>query len=278
MPKEETKTQKLDKAKLNKLNSIQEKLNSEMFKMNYNKNLLNEEQIKKIEKLLENYLDIFTSNNPSTTDQLHHKIDTQNHAPINQPPRRMSISQKQVIEAQVQKMLLDKIISPSKSPWSSPIVLVTKKNGEIRFCNDYRKLNEITVKDAYPLPRIDDSLASLINKAWFSSLDLAAGYHQIPMDPVDKLKTAFITDSGLYEYNVLPFGLCNAPATFQRFMDIVLAGLKWKILLVYIDDILVFSETFEEHIAHLQTVFQRIREAKLQLQKRRLRRRRPRRR
>jgi len=115
------------------------------------------------------------------------------------------------------------------------------------------------------LPRIDDSLASLINKAWFSSLDLAAGYHQIPMDPVDKLKTAFITDSGLYEYNVLPFGLCNAPATFQRFMDIVLAGLKWKILLVYIDDILVFSETFEEHIAHLQTVFQRIREAKLQL-------------
>ena len=138
-------------------------------------------------------------------------------------------------------MLLDKIISPSKSPWASPIVLVTKKDGSIRFCNDYRKLNEITVRDAYPLPRIDDSLASLINKAWFSSLDLAAGYHQIPMNPEDKAKTAFITDSGLYEYNCMPFGLTNSPATFQRFMDMVLAGLKWKILLVYIDDSNLFG-------------------------------------
>jgi len=248
-----------------KLQQLQSSIKSELFKIDYNKNILTEIQVERIENLLIEYLDLFTSTQPSTTSKVYHSVDTQDSKPINQAPRRTSWSNRQIIEAQVQKMILDKIITHSKSPWASPIVLVTKKDGSIRFCNDYRKLNEITVKDAYPLPRIDDSLASLINKSYFSSLDMAAGYHQIPMDPRDKEKTAFITDSGLYEYNVMPFGLTNAPATFQRFMDFVLAGLKWRILLVYIDDILVFSESFEEHIAHLHEVFDRLREAKLQL-------------
>jgi len=123
-------------------------------------------------------------------------------------------------------MLANKIIRPSRSPWSSPVVLVIKKDGTIRFCIDYRKLNNITIKDVYPLPRIDDSLSTLANNSYFSTLDLCSGYWQIPVAEADKVKTAFITHSGLFEWNVMPFGLTNAPATFQRYMDIVLAGLK----------------------------------------------------
>ena len=143
--------------------------------------------------------------------------------------------------------------------------MVKKKDGSIRFCNDYRKLNEITTRDVYPLPRMDDSLAALSDMAWFSSMDMTAGFHQIKMNPADKLKTAFICDSGLYEYNVMPFGLTNAPATFQRLMDSVFAGLKWKSLLVYMDDVLVFSRTFDDHLKDLRAAFERIRESKLTL-------------
>jgi len=149
-------------------------------------------------------------------------------------------------------MIHNKVIEPSKSPWSFPIVLVPKKDGTIRFCVDYRRLNDITKKDSYALPRIDSSLAMLSGNQFFSSLDLAAGYFQIPMDEKDKEKTAFITDSGLWQFNVMPFGLTNGPATFQRYMDAVMAGLKWNILLIYIDDCLVFSKTFEDHLRDIE--------------------------
>jgi hypothetical protein len=162
-------------------------------------------------------------------------------------------------------MLRTKVIEPSRSPWSSPVVLVPKKDGSIRFCVDYRRLNDVTIKDKYALPRIDDALASLSGNKYFKSLDLSQGYLQIPMDPKDKEKTAFITDSGLYHFNVISFGLTNAPATFQRYMDAVFAGLKWNCLLVYIDDILIFSPTFEAHIKDVETVFNRLADDNLQL-------------
>ena len=162
-------------------------------------------------------------------------------------------------------MLAQDVISPSSSPWASPIVLVKKKDGRTRFCVDYRKLNHLTRKDAYPLPRIDDTLNTLAGSKWFSTLDLISGYWQVELDQQTREKTAFCTPEGLFEFNVMPFGLCNAPATFQRLMDLVLAGLQWSQCLVYLDDVIVMGRTFSEHLQNLSSVFSRIREASLKL-------------
>ena len=141
-----------------------------------------------------------------------------------------------------------------------------KKDGSLRFCVDFRQLNAATVKDAHPLPRIDDLLDALHGAKWFSTLDLKSGYWQVPIAEQDKEKTAFRTSSGqLFEFNQVPFGLCNAPATFSRLMDRVLAGLHWETCLFYLDDIIVFSSTWEEHLARLREVFERLRHAKLKL-------------
>jgi hypothetical protein len=138
------------------------------------------------------------------------------------------------------------VITESNSPWSSPVVLVKKPDGSWRYCIDYRKLNAVTKKDSYPLPLISEVLDRLQGAVWFSSLDLKAGYWQIAMDEQDAEKTAFTTpQGGLYHFNVLSFGLCNAPATFCRLMDVVLSGLNWKECMVYVDDIVVFSKTWE---------------------------------
>ena len=168
--------------------------------------------------------------------------------------------------AQVQKMLASDVIRPSNSPWASPVVMVKKKDGSLRFCVDFRQLNAATVKYAHPLPRIDDLLDALHGDCWFSTLDLKSGYWQVPIMERNKEKTAFRTCSGqLYEFNQVPFGLCNAPATFSRLMDRILSGLHWEICLFYLDDIIVFSSTWEEHLARLRQVFERLRHANLKL-------------
>jgi len=140
-----------------------------------------------------------------------------------------------------------------------------KKDGSLRFCVDYQNLNKITKKDSYPLPRVDDLLDSLADAQWFSTLDLRSGYWQVEVDPADREKTAFSTPYGLYQFRVMPFGLCNAPSTFQWLMELVLAGFRWEICLAYLDDVVVFGRTWEEHLERLRLVSTRLQVAHLKL-------------
>ena len=194
-----------------------------------------------------------------------HSITTTCQQPCRQPPRRVPFSLRGKVQQLIQEMLAQGIIQQSSSPWASPIVLVTKQDGSTRFCVDYRKLNAATKLDVYPLPRIDDSLDLLAGNKYFSTLDLMSGYWQVGMDPDSQEKTAFITHSGLFEFTVMPFGLCNAPATFQRLMEHVLVGLVREKCIVYLDDILIIGRFFEEHLTNLQTVLTRLLEAGLKL-------------
>ena len=140
-----------------------------------------------------------------------------------------------------------------------------KKDGKKRFCIDYRRLNDVTIKDAYPLPRVDETLDHLSDSRWFSSMDMNAGYWQVKVEEADEPKTAFPSRRGLFEFQVMPFGLCNAPATFERLMEIVLAGLHWEICLIYLDDVIVTGKTFDDMLTNLSTVLERFRDAGLKL-------------
>lgn len=220
-----------------------------------------------LQNLLQSYDDCFASSSQvRPTSVAKHRIITQEDTrPLHQSPYRVSTRERQAIREQVEEMLHDDVIQPSKSPWSAPVVLVKKKDGSLRFCVDYRRLNSVTKKDVYPLPRIDDTLDRLSNAKYFSSMDLKTGYWQIQVDERDREKTAFITPDGLYEFKVMPFGLCSAPATFQRLMDTVLAGLKWQICLVYLDDVVVFAANFSDHLKRLRTVLEAIKSSGLRL-------------
>lgn len=161
-------------------------------------------------------------------------------------------------------MLQQGVIEPSSSPWSAPVTLCLKKDKTWRFCIDYRLLNAATLKDSYPLPKIDTSLDSLGGK-WFSTIDLASGYWQVMVDEKDRPKTAFACQKGLYQFRVMPFGLCNAPSSFERLMDIVLKGYQWERCLYYLDDVIIFGPTFEKAMENLELVFDRFRRANLKL-------------
>ena len=169
------------------------------------------------------------------------------------------------VEELVCDMLDQGVIVPSKSLWTSPVVLVCEKSGEMRFCVDYRKLNQVTKLDEFPLPRIDDTLDLLGGALYYTALDLASGYWQVKMEATSQEKTAFSTYAGLFEFRKMPFGLVNAPATFQRLMEVVLAGLARKICLVYLDDVLVLGRTLDEHNTNLAQVLERLREAGIRL-------------
>ena len=232
---------------------------------------LPESERTKLIELIQNHHELFAleEGERGQTDLVEMEIDTGDSHPIKQPARRMPFAVRREVARQVQKMQESGIVVPSNSPWSSPVVMVRKKDGTHRFCVDYRRLNATTKADQFPIPRTDDLLDQLGKSKYFSTLDLASGYWQIPVHPDSQAKTAFTTPSGLYEFKVMPFGLTNAPAVFQRLMQRVLMGLNPPegpdMVTVYIDDILVFSRTLDEHLQHLQSVLQRLKQAGLKL-------------
>jgi 8-oxo-dGTP pyrophosphatase MutT (NUDIX family)/predicted aspartyl protease len=228
---------------------------------------LEREQCNQLHQLLNENKDLFarTLQELQQTHEGEHVIITEQVPPIKKRAYRTAPRENEFIKAEIDDMLKQGLIQPSTSPWSFPVVIVKKKNGKLRFCVNYKPLNDITKKDNYPLPRIDELLDSLQDAQWFTTLDLASGYWQIKVREEDQEKTAFITKFGTYEFKVMPFGLCNAPATFQRTMDKVLAGIKEQFVLVYLDDVIIYSKTFKEHIQHLTEVLTRIRKANLRL-------------
>jgi len=199
------------------------------------------------------------------TTLVKHEINTGNAKPIAKPPFRTPIANRKLMQQEIEKMLNEGVISPSKSPWAAPMFLVKKKDGSWRPVIDYRGLNAVTTNDIYPIPRIDDYIDALGDAKFFSTLDLKAGYWQIKMDDNSKEKTGFICQDGHFQFNVMPFGLKNAPADFQRLIEIVLKSMNWRFALAYLDDIVIFSKTFDQHLEHLNSVFNALEEANLRL-------------
>ncbi|XP_078240057.1 uncharacterized protein LOC144586137 [Pogona vitticeps] len=217
---------------------------------------LTQDQQQELKMLLSKYQQVF-SNKPGIVKGVMHRIHTGDAPPQAVSPYRVTGPYRDKVLKELDEMLRENIIVPSSSPWSSPIVLVDKPDGSIRFCVDYRKLNRVTTPDAYPMPRLDNLIETIGGCRFISSLDLVKGYWQLRIDPRDQEKTAFCSPFGLYEFRVLSFGLRNAPATFQRLMDQTLAGLN-DFTVAYIDDIGIFSNTWEDHLIHLELVLQRL--------------------
>ena len=184
--------------------------------------------------------------------------------PHREGARRMSPEKAERANQEVRNLLALGMIQPSLSPWASGIVMVKKKNGELSFCCDFRPLNEVTVKDAYPLPRIDESLVRLGKTKICTSIDLAWAFWQIPVRKTDRQKTAFACELGLFEWRRMPFGMCNASATFQRVIARALRKIvnrEGSMVMAYIDDIVIATETVEDHMIRLREVFECVREA-----------------
>lgn len=218
-------------------------------------------QEQKLLELFSKHEDVFAKSDEDLgyTTTVTHPITVTDSQPVKIPHRRIPPNQISEVKQHIEKLLNQGVIRKSTSPYASPVVIVRKKDKSIRLCVDYRALNSKTVKDAYPLPRIEDSLDILNGAKYFSSIDLIQGYHQVAVREEDIPKTAFrVGTGGLYEYVRMPFGLCNSPATFQRLMEACLGDENFNILVLYLDDILVFSRTIEEHIDRLDQVFMKL--------------------
>ena len=226
---------------------------------------LDNQQKEQVRDLFLEFHDLWAGNPRGATDVYKHKIKVTTDRPVRQKPRRFTPDQQKIIDEEVQKMLEQGVIRPSHSPHAQEVVLVRKKTGGWRFCVDYRRLNDVTVPDEHPLPRIQDLIRSVRDSKFFVTLDLRSGYWQILMDNDSIPFTAFRTRSALYEFLVMAFGLCNAPASFSRLMDKILGDLYWLGVGVYLDDVLVHSSSFETAMKLLREVLTRLRKAKLTL-------------
>ncbi len=220
-----------------------------------------------VKHLLHKYQDVFAKDDGDLgcTTLIEHQIPLLDDVPVRQRHRRIPPSQLEAVKAHIKQLLESQVIRESCSPYSSPIVLVKKKDGSLRMCVDYRQLNARTRKDAYPLPRIEESLDALTGARWFSTLDLASGYNQVPVAEADRSKTAFCTPFGLFEFLRMPFGLCNGPSTFQRLMERIFGDQSFQSLLLYLDDVIIFSTTVEQHLQRLELVPSRLRQQNLKV-------------
>ena len=190
-----------------------------------------------------------------TIKSTQHRIDLQPNAkPVFQQPYRAGPRQRELEKTEVKRMLKEGVIEPCTSEWGSPIVFAPKKDGSLRFCIDYRKLNAVTIRDAYPIPRMDECIDSLADATVFSTLDCNSGYWQVEIPEEERDKTAFVSHHGLFRCTRMPFGLKNAPGTFQRAIDIILATVRWQCAIVYLDDIVIFSNNVKEHLQHITKV------------------------
>ena len=219
-----------------------------------------------LEETLEEFSDVFQEVPPGLPPprDVEHDIELQpDSKPPAQSPYRMSYAELEAIKKQLAEYTERGFIRPSSSPYGAPVLFVKKKDGSLRMCTDYRALNKITIRNQYPLPRIDELLDRLHGARFFSKVDLASGYHQVRIKEADVPKTAFTTRYGLYEFLVLPFGLCNAPATFMRMMNNVLRPYLDTFVIVYLDDILIYSRNAEEHKQHLKTILELLRKHQL---------------
>jgi len=183
-----------------------------------------------------------------------HHIPTADTDPIRTRQLRLPESGRAIIREECDKMLREGIIAPSTSPWLSPVVLVKKKDGGIRFCVDYRGLNRVTTADTFPMPRLDQMIDELSGTQWFSALDAKSAYWTVEVEPKDRNKTAFSDGFRLLHFNRMPFGLATDPSTFQRAINAVLSPVLGKHALAYLDDVVVYSRSFEEHLSHLDEV------------------------
>jgi len=191
-----------------------------------------------------------------------HRIDLNAGAqPVRFAPRRAGHTAQEAETAEVERQLEAAVIEPTSSEWGFPVVLVPKTDGTLRFRADFRLLNVVTKKYSYPPPRIDECIDSLGEATIFSTLDCNSGYWQVAIAPEDRETTAFVCQEGAYQYKRMPFGLSNAPATLQRALDIILYGVKWQSCLIYLDDVIVYSKTKEEHVGHVDRVLRLLREA-----------------
>ena len=221
-----------------------------------------------ISNVLHQYTDVFPEElpkglPPKRTEDDFKIVLKEGAKPIKKGLYRMSHSELEETKKQVEKLIDMGFVRPSKSPWASPVLFVSKKDGTLRFCVDYRALNKFTVKNSYPLPRIDGLMDQLGDAQFFSTIDLRSGYHQVRIAESDIPKTAFSTRYGHYEYTVVPFGLTNAPAEFMSIMNDVFQEYTDKFVMVYLDDILIYSNTWKEHIEHIKLVLQKLRQHKL---------------
>lgn len=229
---------------------------------------LSTEEKEKVHKLFSKWQHIFSKDpcDLGHTDLIEHEIHLSDAKPFKEPHRNIPTSLLEEVRQHIKEMIDCGAIRESNSPYSSNVVIVRKKDGTIRFCIDFRKLNQRTIKDAYAIPRIENTLHLLSGSRYFSKLDLRSGYWQVSVKEEDKPKTAFTVGSlGFYECNRMPFGLTNAPATFQRLMERCMGELNLRDCLIYLDDVIIFSATFDQHLERLEAVFSRLAENNLKL-------------